>query len=103
MWGVRTVRGNRNAKVRVVLTEQSIRSLLCRKLSNARGHLLTVKAGQLCNEAMRVDELSMTCRVMVRQYLLSVLRDAVIPDFSRKYRIVLSVDKARDILGCNED
>jgi hypothetical protein len=97
------MRWARNANVRVILTEQLIRSWLCWKLSNARGHLLTVKVGHLCNEVMHTDELSMACRVMARHYLLSVLGEAVIPEFSRKYRIVLMVDKARGILGCGHE
>jgi len=94
------MRGVRRLKPRVTLTEQSIRSLLCQKLQHTRGHVLTIKTGQLCSEALRVDALSMACRVMVRRYVMAVLQDAVIPELSKNNRIVLIVNKAREILRC---
>jgi hypothetical protein len=91
---------SRRLKPHVMLTEESIRSLLCKKLQSTGGHILTIKTGRLCSEASRVDVLSMACRVMVRRYVMTVLRDAVIPELSKNNRIVMIVNKAREILGC---
>jgi hypothetical protein len=39
---------------------------------------------------------------MVRRYVMAVLQDAVIPELSKNNRIVLIVNKAREILGCGD-
>lgn len=79
---------------------EQIRSLLCQKLKQARGNIYTIKTKLMCAELMRMDDVSMACRVMVRRYVLSVLQDAIVSELSEKYRIVVQVNKAREILGC---
>jgi hypothetical protein len=98
-----TMRGIRNVKVRMSVTEQMIRTALCKKLQKARGNLFTVKTGQLCDEMMHSDVASMSCRVAARRFLLSVLRDAIVGELSGKYRIVVLVNEARRLLGCGHE
>jgi hypothetical protein len=82
------------------VSEETIRSLLCRKLQGARGNVFTIKTGQLCAEMVRSDDVSMKCKVVVRRYVLSYLQDAIIAELSEKHRIVVLVNKAREILRC---
>jgi hypothetical protein len=87
-------------EVHMSVSEEIIRSLLCQKLRGARGNLFTIKTGQLCIQLMRTHDVSMACKVTVRRYVLSVLQDAVVGELSEKYRIVVLVNKAREILRC---
>jgi hypothetical protein len=97
------MRGSKNVKVFVSLTEQTIRSLLCRNLKRARGHVYTVKVGPLCAELLRGEHyVSQLCRVAVRRFLLEALKDAIVHDLSNKQRIVVQVHKARELLVCEE-
>jgi hypothetical protein len=90
----------KRVKVHVIVSEEAIRSLLCRKLQRACGNLLTIKAGRLCAEMVHSDDVSMTCKVAVRRYVLTYLQDAIVAELSEKYRIVVLVNKAREILRC---
>lgn len=94
---------SREAKVCIKLTDKLIRLLLCAKLKEARGHLFTVKAGRLCVEIYgSVDAVPTTCRVAVRGYVMTTLRDAVVYELTNKTRIVVDVKKAWDLLRCEE-
>ena len=90
----------KSVKFRRCVSEEMIRSLLCQWLSGARGNVYTIKAFRLCAEMLRTNDVSMTCKVAVRHYVLSVLQDAIIGELSDKYRIVVQVNKAREILRC---
>jgi hypothetical protein len=93
--------GARKVRVHTPVTEQLIRFLLCRRLRGARGHIYTFKAGQLCAEIFGgEDRIQQSCKVMVRRYLLSTLYEAVVHELTDKYRIVVNVGKARELLGC---
>jgi hypothetical protein len=93
----------RKAMVRIPVTEQLIRFLLCRRLKGARGHIYTFKAGQLCAEIFSgEDRIPQSCKAAVRRYLLSTLSDAIVHDLSDKYRIAVQVDKAWELLACVE-
>jgi hypothetical protein len=100
---MRWVKSVRDVKVHVTVSEETIRSLLCRKLQGARGNVMTIKTGQLCAETLGSAEVSMKCKVAVRRYVLSYLQDAIIDELSEKYRIVVLVNKAREILRCHEN
>ncbi len=97
------MRGVRNVKVRIPLTEQLIRFFLCQSLKRARGYLYTIKPRVICAEILRgEDRVSQSCRMAVRWFLQSALKEAVVHDLSTKYRIVVQVHKARELLGCAE-
>jgi hypothetical protein len=97
------MRGCRDVKVRIPLTAQSIRSLLCQNLKMARGNVYTVKVRHLCVQLYRSEHyVSPSCSVVVRQFLLEVLNDAIVQDLTDKHRIVVLVHKARELLACEE-
>ena len=94
------MRGTRDARVRVRLSEQLVRMLLCRRLNGARGHIYTIRARQICEEISGVDQASVACKVAVRRFVLALLYDAIVHELSDKYRIVVDVNKARELLAC---
>jgi len=96
------MRGARKVKVRGPVTVQLIRFLLCRRLRRARGHIYTFKAGRLCAEIFMGEDISQSCRAMVRRYLLSILHEAIVHELSDKQRIVVQVNKAWELLACAE-
>jgi len=97
------MRGAGNTKVRIPVTEQLIRFLLCRRLRGARGNIYTIKAGQICAEIFRGEsQVPVSCKVTVRRYLLSVLNEAIVRELTDKYRIVVNVNKAWELLACVE-
>jgi hypothetical protein len=97
------MRGAKKVMARIPVTEQLIRFLLCRRLRGARGHIYTFKAGQLCAEIFSgEDRIPQSCKVMVRRYLLSTLYEAVVHELTDKYRIVVQVNKAWELLACVE-
>lgn len=99
----RVMRPTGGVKVRFYALEEMIRSALCQKLQAARGNMFTIKAGQLCSQMMSIDDMTMRCRVAVRRYVESILKDAIVSELSTKQRIVILVNKAREVLGCNEN
>jgi hypothetical protein len=96
------MRGTRDAMVRVRLSEQLIRLLLCRRLKGARGNLYTIRARQICEEISGVDQPSVACKVAVRRFVLAMLYEAIMHELSDKYRIVVNVAKAWELLACVE-
>jgi hypothetical protein len=88
--------------VRVPLTDQLIRRILCQKIRGARGHLYTIKARQICEEISGEDQASVACKVAVRRYLTAALYEAIVRELSNKYRIVVEVSKAWELLACVE-
>ncbi len=97
------MRGVRNIKLRIPLTEQLIRFFICRSLKRARGYLYTIKPGVICAEILRgEDRVSQSCRMAVRWFLQSTLNEAIVHDLSTKYRIIVQVHKARELLRCAE-
>jgi hypothetical protein len=95
--------GARKVRVHIPVTEQLIRFLLCRRLRGARGRVYTFKAGQLCAEIFSgEDRIPQSCKAAVRRYLLSTLYEAVVHELTDKYRIVVLVDKAWELLACVE-
>ena len=90
----------KGVKVHACVSEEMIRSLLCRMLSEAHGNVYTIKTFRLCAEMLRSRDVSMACKVAVRRYVSSVLQDAIVGELSRKDRVVVLVNKAREILGC---
>jgi len=96
------MRETRDVRVRVRLSEQLVRMLLCRLLSGARGNIYTIKARQICEEISGVDQPSVACKVAVRRFVLALLYEAIVRELSNKYRIVVDVKKARELLDCVE-
>jgi len=96
------MRNARRARVRIPMTEQFIRFLLCRRLRGALGHMYTFRVGRLCAEIFTGEDVSQSCRVMVRRYLLSTLHEAIVHELSDKHRITVQVNKARELLECVE-
>jgi hypothetical protein len=96
------MRWTRDARVRVRLSEQLVRMLLCRRLREARGNIYTVKARHICEEISGVDQASVACKVAIRRFVLAVLHEAIVHELSDRYRIVINVGKARELLGCSE-
>jgi len=96
------MRGVRKVRMHVPVTEQLIRFLLCRRLKGARGHIYTFRVGRLCAEIFMGEDISQSCRTMVRRYLLSVLHEAIVHELSDKHRIAVQVNKARELLECVE-
>ncbi|CAG25657.1 hypothetical protein PyrSV_gp38 [Pyrobaculum spherical virus] len=97
------MRGAGNVKIRISVTEQLIRFILCRRLKGARGNVYTIKAAQICAEIFRGEsKVPVSCKVTVRRYLLGALYDAIVHDLTDKYRIVVNVGKAWELLGCEE-
>jgi len=93
---------SRGLVIRVQVTEDMIRSILCRKLQGARGHIYTFKPGPICFELLGFEDRgSQACRVAVRQFIMEVLREAIVGELSAKYRLVVQVNKARELLGCD--
>ena len=92
----------RDVRVRVRFSEQLIKLLLCRRLNGARGHIYTIKARQICEEISIVEQPSMACKAAVRRFVLALLYDAIVHELSDKYRIMINVGKARELLGCSE-
>jgi len=97
------MRWTRHAKVRVPLTEYMIRTQVCKRLRAALGNVYTIKAGQICGEITGDDRASAACKVAVRRYLLAVLNEAIVRELSNKYRIVVDVKKARELLDCEHE
>jgi hypothetical protein len=97
------MKGVGNARVRIPVTEQLIRFLLCRRLRGARGHIYTIKPFQICAEIFSgEDRVPQSCKVTVRRYLLSTLYEATVHELTTKYRIVVQVNKAWELLACVE-
>jgi len=92
----------RDARVRVRLSEQLIKLLLCRRLNGALGNIYTIRARQICEEISGVDQASVACKVAIRRFVLAVLHEAIVHELSDRYRIVINVGKARELLGCSE-
>jgi len=49
---------------------------------------------------LRSRDVPMTCMVAVRHYVLSVLQDAIVGELSKKDRITVQVNVAREVLRC---
>jgi len=96
------MRVTRDARVRVRLSDNMIRMLVCKRLRGARGNIYTIRAGQICEEISGVDQASVACKVAVRRFVLAVLHEAIVHELSDRYRIVINVGKARELLGCSE-
>jgi len=96
------MRVTRDARVRVRLSDNMIRMLVCKRLRGARGNIYTIRARQICEEISGVDQASVACKVAVRRFVLALLYDAIVHELSDKYRIVVAVSKARELLGCSE-
>jgi len=94
------MRETRDVRVRVRLSEQLVRTLLCKRLSGARGNIYTIKTRQICEEISGVDQPSAACKAAVRRLTLLMLHEAIVHELSDKYRIVVDVKKARVLLGC---
>ena len=97
------MRGAGNIKMRVPVTEKLIRPILCQRLRGARGNIYTFKAGHICADLFHGEsKVPVSCKVAVRRYLLSALKEAIVYELTDKYRIVVNVNKARELLACGE-
>jgi hypothetical protein len=96
------MRGTRDARVRVHLSEQLVKLLLCRRLNGALGNIYTIRVRQICEEISGVGQASVACKVAIRWFVLAMLHEAIVHELSDRYRIVINVGKARELLGCSE-
>jgi len=95
--------GGRQVKAYIKVMEKLIRTLLCKRVSEARGNVVSIKAGRICLDIYgSIDAVPLSCRMAVRDYVFDKLREAVVHELSNRYRIVLDVRKARELLRCEE-
>ncbi len=71
------------------------------RLAGARGHLYTIKPGQICAELFFGEHVPY-CAMKVREHLMSVLHDAIVAELTNNKYIVVLIDKAWEVLGCGQ-